>query len=45
MEAHSVVETSRPPHFLHDRLTDGGEAVSLTRRPPFTHKIPGTDFY
>jgi hypothetical protein len=25
-------ETSRLPHFLHNRLTDGGEVVSLTRR-------------
>jgi hypothetical protein len=32
-------ETSRLPHFLHDRLTDDGE-VSLTRRPPF---IPQED--
>jgi hypothetical protein len=29
-------ETSRLPHFLDNRLTDGGEIVSLTRRPPFT---------
>jgi hypothetical protein len=29
-------ETSRHPHFLVNRLTDGGEVVSLTRRPPFT---------
>jgi hypothetical protein len=29
-------ETSRPPHFVDNRLTDGGEVVSLTRRPPFT---------
>jgi hypothetical protein len=29
-------ETSRLPHFLDSRLTDGGEVVSLTRRPPFT---------
>jgi hypothetical protein len=36
-------ETSRLPHFLDNRLTDGGEVVSLTRRPPFTpRKIPGT---
>jgi hypothetical protein len=28
--------TSRLPHFLDDRLIDGGEVVSLTRRPPFT---------
>jgi hypothetical protein len=25
-----------PKHFLDNRLTDGGEVVSLTRRPPFT---------
>jgi hypothetical protein len=24
-------ETSRLPHFLNNRLTDGGEVVSLTR--------------
>jgi hypothetical protein len=29
-------ETSRLPHFLDNRLTDGGEVVSPTRRPPFT---------
>jgi hypothetical protein len=28
-------ETSRLPHFLDNRLTDGGE-VSLTDLPPFT---------
>jgi hypothetical protein len=33
------------PHYLEYRLTDGGEVVSLTRRPPFTlSKIPGTHF-
>jgi hypothetical protein len=38
-------ETSRLPHFLDNRPTDGGEVVSLTRRPPFTpRKIPGTHF-
>jgi hypothetical protein len=38
-------ETSRLPYFLANRLTDGGEVVSLTRRPPFTsRKIPGTYF-
>jgi hypothetical protein len=38
-------ETSRLPHFLDNRLTDGGEAVSLTRRPPVTsRKISGTHF-
>jgi hypothetical protein len=29
-------ETWRFPHFLNNRLTDGGEVVSLTRRPLFT---------
>jgi hypothetical protein len=38
-------ETSRLPHFLDNRLTDGGEVVSLMRRPHFTPgKIPGTHF-
>jgi hypothetical protein len=27
---------SRLPHFLDNRLRDGGEIVSLTYRPPFT---------
>jgi hypothetical protein len=41
-------ETSRLPHFLDNRLTDGGEVISLTRRqaalyPP--RKIPSTHFY
>jgi hypothetical protein len=32
----------RLPHFLHNRLTDGGEVVSLARRPSFTPRnIPG----
>jgi hypothetical protein len=36
-------ETSRLPHFLENRLTDGGEVVNFTRRPPFApRKIPGT---
>jgi hypothetical protein len=35
----------RLPHFLDNRLKDGGEVVSLTRRPPFTpSKFPGTHF-
>jgi hypothetical protein len=29
-------ETSRLPHFLDIRLTDGGKVVSLTSRLPFT---------
>jgi hypothetical protein len=38
-------ETSRLPHFLDKWLTDGGEVVSLTRRPTFTPmKIPGNHF-
>jgi hypothetical protein len=31
-----ICNTSRLPYFLDNRLTDGGEVVSLTRRPPFT---------
>jgi hypothetical protein len=38
-------EMLRLPHFLNNRLADGGEVVSFTRRPPFTpRKIPGTHF-
>jgi hypothetical protein len=33
---------SRLSHFLDSQLTDGGEVVSLTRRPPFT---PQEDFW
>jgi hypothetical protein len=29
-------EMSRLPHFLDNRLTDGGEVVSPMRQPPFT---------
>jgi hypothetical protein len=29
-------ETPRLPHFLDNRLTDGVQVVSLTRRPTFT---------
>jgi hypothetical protein len=36
MEAHRVLEMSRLPHFLDNRLTDGGEAVSLVHQLPFT---------
>jgi hypothetical protein len=36
---------SRFPHFLDNRLTDGGEVVSLSFWPFFTpRKIPGTHF-
>jgi hypothetical protein len=36
---------SRLPHFLDNRLTDGGEVVSLTRRSPFKpRKSPATPF-
>jgi hypothetical protein len=40
-------EMSRLPHFLDNRLTDGGEVVSLTRRPHLypPRKIPGTRFF
>jgi hypothetical protein len=38
-------ETSRLPHFLENRLTDGDELVSFKRRTPFTsRKMPGTHF-
>jgi hypothetical protein len=41
----SGCKTARLPHFLENRHTDGGEVVSLTRRPAFTpRKIPGTHF-
>jgi hypothetical protein len=39
--AHRIAATSRLPHFLDSRLTDGGKVVSLTRQPRFTpRKIP-----
>jgi hypothetical protein len=39
------IEMSRLPHFLGNRLRDGGKFVSLTRLPPFTPtKIPVTHF-
>jgi hypothetical protein len=35
-------ETKRLLQVLENRLTDGDDVVSFTRRPPFTHrKIPG----
>jgi hypothetical protein len=40
-------EILRLPHFLDNRLTDGGKVVSLTCWLPFTpspQKIPGTHF-
>jgi hypothetical protein len=37
-----VCETSRLPHFLDTRLTDGGEVI-LTRQPPFT--LPEDSWY
>jgi hypothetical protein len=38
-------ETSRLPHFLFNRPTDGGKFVSLKRRAPFTlKKNLGTHF-
>jgi hypothetical protein len=38
-------ETSKLPHSLDNRLTDGGEVVNLTRRPLFApKKICGTHF-
>jgi hypothetical protein len=38
-------DTSRLPHFLHNRPTDGAKFVSLTRRPLFTpRKIPAAHF-
>jgi hypothetical protein len=37
VEAHRV-EMLRFPHFLDNRLIDGGKVVSLTPRQPFTPK-------
>jgi hypothetical protein len=34
--------TSRLPHFLNNRLPDGGQVVSITQKPPFT---PQEDFW
>jgi hypothetical protein len=40
-----LLDVKAPTFFLNNRLTDGGEVVSLTHRPPFTpRKIPGTHF-
>jgi hypothetical protein len=39
-------ETSRLLYYLDNWLTDGSEAVSITRGPPFTpSKILGTNFF
>jgi hypothetical protein len=39
---HKGCETSRFPHFLYSRFTNGGDAVNPTRRPPFTPSpLPG----
>jgi hypothetical protein len=38
-------DTSRPPHFLQNRLADGDEALIFARRPRFTNrKNSGTHF-
>jgi hypothetical protein len=38
--------TWRLPHFLDNQLTDDGEVVNLTRRPPITYrKTLGTHFF
>jgi hypothetical protein len=36
VKAHKGVRRRGFPHFLDNRLRDGGKVVSLTRRPPFT---------
>jgi hypothetical protein len=41
VEAYRIA-TSRISHFLDNRLTDGGEAVSLTRRQRFN---PQEDYW
>jgi hypothetical protein len=38
MEVHIVVRRRGSRIFLDNRLIDGGEAVSLRRRPPFASK-------
>jgi hypothetical protein len=45
VKAHRVVRRRGSHIFLDNRVAEGGEIVSLTRRPPFTHwKIPSTQF-
>jgi hypothetical protein len=41
--ANRVVKKSRLPHFLDNRLTDGGKVVSLTRQPAALY--PQEDFW
>jgi hypothetical protein len=38
-------EASRFPYFLYNRFTDGGQVVSLTRRPAFTPPPPRKIFW
>jgi hypothetical protein len=43
MEAHRGLR--RRVSYIDNQLSDGGEVVSLARRPPFTpKKTPGTHF-
>jgi hypothetical protein len=45
VEAHRIVRRRCSHIFQDNRITDGGEVVSLTRRPSFRpRKIPGTYF-
>jgi hypothetical protein len=38
-------KTPKIPHFLGNRLKDGGEVVCFMRQPRFTpQEIPGTNF-
>jgi hypothetical protein len=39
LEAHMVVRRRGSHIFLDNRLTDDGEVVSLTSRPPFTPRM------
>jgi hypothetical protein len=36
MEAYRIARRHGLPNFLDNRLTDGDEVLSFTRRPPFT---------
>jgi hypothetical protein len=45
MDLYRGILIHKIPHFLDNQLTDGGEAVRLTRRTPcIPRKIPGTHF-